>query len=212
MADATISPAALRIIKLLVGKPPQSVQDLTAAAGVTRNAVNEQLHELEQAGFVKRSIERLTGRGRPRNRFEATHAALLLLSAGKDCLVGNVIWDAIQEVGGDELTDKVLAQVSRDVADKYRARITAKTPAGRLKQMGRVLRDEGLLVDITEEQDRMSLCKRSCAYIGMFEERRRVCTVDEQILSLVVGAPVHMVASRHDGQPCCVFQLDKKAK
>lgn len=52
-------------MKLLVGNPPQTITDLIRAAGVTRTAVTEQLNELVAAGFVERSMERLSGRGRP---------------------------------------------------------------------------------------------------------------------------------------------------
>ena len=76
MADATVSAAGLRIVKLLVGNPPQTVSDLIDTTGVTRTAVTEQLNELVAAGFVERSTERLTGRGRPRHLYKATDAAL----------------------------------------------------------------------------------------------------------------------------------------
>lgn len=209
MADATISAAGLRIVKLLVGRPPQSVAELTEAAGVTRTAITEQLDELERAGLVERTVERLSGRGRPRNRFRATPAALLLLGAGKECLLGRALWQAVEQVGGEVLVDKLLKQVSAEMAKYYGRRITAKTPAGRLRQMNRLLCDEGLLVEIDEQGEHVSLLKRSCSFIGMFEDHRRVCQIDEQIMSIVVGRPVRQVACRHDGDPCCVFEIDK---
>ena len=39
MLNATISPAGLRIVKLLVGHPPKTVASLIRATGVTRTAV-----------------------------------------------------------------------------------------------------------------------------------------------------------------------------
>ena len=212
MTDATISAAALRVIKLLVGKPPQSVAELTEAAGVTRTAITDQLNELETAGLVERTVERLDGRGRPRNRYRATRAALLLLSSGRENLIGQALWKAIEEVGGDSLVDEVLEKVSHELAAVYQRRVTAKTPAGRLRQMNRILCEEGLLVDVAEQGNHMTLTKRSCTFIGMFEDQRRVCQIDEKIMSIVVGKPVRMVACRHDGDPCCVFEFDKKGR
>jgi len=209
MAGATISAAALRIVKLLMGRPPQTVAELTKAAGVTRTAVTEQLNELEHAGLVERTVERLSGRGRPRNRFRATQAALVLLGSGKESLIGQALWQAIEEVGGDALVEKVVKQVSGDLAKYYGRRVTAKTPVGRLRQMNRLLRDEGLLVEIIDEGKHLSLAKRSCSFIGMFEDNRRVCQIDQRIMTLVVGKPVRQVACRHDGDPCCVFEIDK---
>ena len=61
--EALVSQAGMRIVRLLVGRPPQSVTDLIEAAGVTRTAVTEQLNELLAAGFVERTTERPMGRG-----------------------------------------------------------------------------------------------------------------------------------------------------
>ena len=46
MRDATVSDAGMRIVRLLVGKEPQTVVDLMRATGVTRTAVGYQLIEL----------------------------------------------------------------------------------------------------------------------------------------------------------------------
>jgi predicted ArsR family transcriptional regulator len=165
---------------------------------------------LEHAGFVERTVERLDGRGRPRNRFRTTDAALLLLAAGRESLIGRALWRAIEEIGDEDLAEKILDSVSVALANDYLRYITAKTPAGRLRQMNRLLCDEGLLVEVVEQSGSISIHKRSCSFFGMFEEHRRVCRVDEQVMSLVVGKPVRKVACRHDGDPCCVFEIDKK--
>jgi predicted transcriptional regulator len=81
MSDAIITAAGLRIVKLLVGRPPQSITGLLTDVGVTRTAITEQLNDLAAAGFVERQAQRLPGRGRPRFLYRATDAALVLLFA-----------------------------------------------------------------------------------------------------------------------------------
>ena len=76
--------------------------------------------------------------------------------------------------------------------------------------MNRLLCNEGILVEVVEEGGSIAIHKRSCPFIGMFEDGRRVCRVDEKVMSLVVGKPVRKVACRHDGDPCCIFEIDKK--
>ena len=95
MSHVTISTAGLRVMKLLVGNPPQTISELIRAAGVTRTAVTEQLNELVAAGFVERDTERLPGRGRPRHLYKATQAALVLLFASNQRLVVPAIWKAM---------------------------------------------------------------------------------------------------------------------
>lgn len=208
-AGAAVSAAGMRIVKLLVGKPPQTVADLIRAVGVTRTAVTEQLGELVAGGFAVRTSERLPGRGRPRHLYSATDAALLLLFASNQRLLVPAMWRAIRQLGGEALKRQVLSRVSREMADHYRRRIHAKTPAERLRQMTELLVEEGNLVDVDQDAEgRLVINRRSCGFFSMFEESRSVCSVDEEMLSRVVEAPVHRLACRHDGDPCCRFVLD----
>ena len=208
MPDATVSTASLRIVKLLVGRPPQTISDLVKAIGVTRTAVAEQINDLIAAGFIEQSTERLTSRGRPRHLYKATDAALVLLFASNQRLVVPAVWRAIRNVGGAALTTKILKQVSRDMAEHYNCRITAKKPKNRLRQLFDVLTGEGCLIEAVEgPEGQLVLNKRSCPFISMFDEQRNVCYIDQAILSKVVGRPVRKTACRHEGAPCCTFEI-----
>jgi DeoR family transcriptional regulator, suf operon transcriptional repressor len=208
MSEATISAAGLRIVKLLVGNPPQTVSDLIRVTGVTRTAVTEQLNELVAAGFVERDTERLSGRGRPRHLYKAADAALVLLFASNQRLVVPAIWQAIHSVGGDELISKVLKRVSRTMAEHYNRQITAKKPHERLQQLMKLLMAEGGLIEAVEDADgQLVLHKRSCPFISMVDERRSVCYIDQEMMSAVVGRPVRQMACRHEGAPCCTFEI-----
>jgi DeoR family transcriptional regulator, suf operon transcriptional repressor len=208
MPEAIVSPAAMRVIKLLVGNPPLTVADLIDATGVTRTAVTEQLNELVAAGFVDRAVERLPGRGRPRHLYSANAAALLLLFASNQQVVVPAIWQAIDELGGDQLRGQIARRVTQLLADHYRPRITGHTPEERLRQVTQMLCEEGHLVDVKHDGDgQLVLRKRTCPFINMFEENRTVCGVDLDLLSELVGAPVEQTTSRHDGAPCCTFAV-----
>lgn len=207
-AEATISAAGMRIVKLLVGSPPQTVAEMIRTMGVTRTAVTEQLNELVAAGFVERTTEKLVGRGRPRHLYFATQASLLLLFASNQRIVVPAIWRAITEHGGEELTHKVLDYVSAALAEHYRRRIRGETPLERLCQMSKVLNDEGMLVEVDEDDDgQLIMRRRSCPFISMFDESRNVCFMDKEMMSQVIGAPVRQTSCRHDGSPCCSFEL-----
>ena len=204
----TISPAALRVVKLLVGNRPLTVSELIETLGVTRTAVTEQLNELVAAGFVERTIEKLPGRGRPRHLYAATVAALLLLFANNQRLVVPAIWQSIADVAGEETLRKVVCRVTESIVEHYRPRINGNTPEERLRQMTSVLVEEGHLVEVAEDaQGRIALRKRSCPFISMYEENRTICGLDLDLISQVVGAPVQQTRCRHDGDPCCEFSI-----
>ena len=207
MAEVTVTAAGLRIVRLLVGQPPQTVTDLTTATGVTRTAVTEQLNDLVAGGFAERFTERLPGRGRPRHLYRATAAAHLLLFADHQRQVAPAIWQSIEEIGGEELIRRVLRRTSAALADHYKRRITATEPADRLRQMASVLCHDGALVDVEGNGDGLQILKRSCGFLSLYDPKRSICLIDEMMMTEVVGRPVRQVASRHDGAPCCVFEL-----
>ena len=213
MSRTTVTDAGMRVVKLLVGNPPKTMAELIKATGVTRTAVTEQLSELTAAGLVTRTVERTPGRGRPRHRYEATDAALLLLFADNRRLVVPALWKAIDEVGGEEFTKKVLKRVGKSMAKHYGSRVKGRTPRTRLRQLIELLREEGGLLDVGNDgSGGLRIHKRSCPFFSMYEKTQSVCAVDREMMSLVVGAKVKRTACRHDGAPCCTFELARKGE
>ena len=208
MPDPTTSAAGLRLVKLLVGNPPRSVEELVKALGVTRTAVTEQLDELMTAGFVRRREERQV-RGRPRYLYSATNAALQELFPGSPSLVVPAIWEVIEEIGGDKLRRQVLNRVSSRLAKHYKRQLKGKTPAKRLRELAKLFRKtEGNLVEIESRGGhRLAMRRRTCSFFSMFEESRALCQIDEKMVRSIIGAPVKKTACRHDGDPCCVFEI-----
>jgi predicted ArsR family transcriptional regulator len=205
---ASVSAAGMRIVRLLVGTPPQPVATLIEETGVTRTAVTEQLNELVAAGYLERTTERLPGRGRPRHLYSATNAALMLLFASNQRLLVPAIWQAVNSTCDRATIDRVIAEVSRSLATYYQEQITAKRPEDRLKQMTKLLQEEGVLLHVDKTKDGgLVVHKRSCPFISMYEETGAVCCVDLQMMNEVVGVKVVRTACRHKGAACCSFAI-----
>ena len=211
MSDVTVKSAGMRVIKLLVGRPARTVGELIEEMNVTRTAITEQLNELVAAGYVERRVEKLPGRGRPRHRFSATQAALVLLFANNQQLVVPAIWKAIEDFGGDKLIHKVMRAVNRSLLEHYRTQITASDPRRRLAQFRTILEQEGGLVDLVTQHGQVTITKRSCAFISMFDDQRHVCAIDLDLISSIAGCPVRLAACRHDGAACCQFEIDTRS-
>jgi DeoR family transcriptional regulator, suf operon transcriptional repressor len=207
MPEAAVSAAGLRIVKLLVGTPPKTVADMIDATGVTRTAVTEQLNELVAGGFVRKTTERLRGRGRPRHLYAATDAALTLLFASNQRFVVPAMWRAIEESGGPKLVRQIVTKVGRMLAEHYGHRIKSQKPRQRLREMTALLSEEGGLVEAVEKDGHLVLYKRSCPFIAMLDEHQSICCVDQEMMSAVVGQPVRRTACRHEGAPCCTFEI-----
>jgi len=199
----------MRLVRLLVGRPPQNVEDLTAALGVTRTAVTAILDELIAARYVEFSKERLPGRGRPRHLYTATPLALTELFRSTHGLMVPALWRAIEAAGGNDLKQQVIEQVSLAMAEHYKKLLKGKTLEVRLRELARVLRQrEGDLVQIERDKEGVLAIRRlNCPFFGIFQQGRTACRLDEKLLSLVAEAPVRQTACRHDGDHCCVFTI-----
>jgi len=201
----------MRVVKLLAGCPSRTVGELIDETGVTRTAVTEQLNELLAAGFIERNLEYLVGRGRPRHRYSATLSAMVLLFANNQKLVVPAIWKAVHAIGGEKLTKRVLRSVSRSLAKHYKEKITATDPKKRIVQYAAILEAEGGLVDLSTKGGHLTVTKRTCAFIGMFDNNRNVCEIDIRLMAAIAGCPVRQTSCRNDGAPCCQFEVDTKS-
>jgi predicted ArsR family transcriptional regulator len=204
---ADVSTAGMRIIRLLMGNPPQTMTQLIRSTGVTRTAVTEQLNELVASGFVERSTEHLQGRGRPRHLFRTTEAALLLFFPRDQQLAVSCLWKAIEDVGGEELRTKILRKFGRILAEHYNRRVTAKKPEERLRQFADVLCKEGSLIEAKQTNSHLTMFKRSCPFICLTDDKHSICVVDQDMMTHIIGRPVRRIASRHDGAPCCTVEI-----
>ena len=110
-------------------------------------------------------------------------------------------------LGGEELSGKVLKRVSRALADYYNSKITAKKPQERLRQFIGQLAAEGGLIEAVRTRKGTSCSKTQLPFISMVDEKRSVCHIDLEMMSAVVGRPVRQIACRHDGDPCCKFEI-----
>jgi predicted ArsR family transcriptional regulator len=209
MPEVSLSATSLRILKVLIGSPPLTVPDVMKALGVTRTAVVDQFRELIASGFV----ERITAppekrRGRPRHLYSATPAAMLLLFVDAQRIVLPVIWDAVNAVCGPKLANEVHRRVAAAIVEHYRPFVTDHTPAGRARQLVKRLAEEGHLVEMSQDgPDRLVVRNRSCGFLSMCDDTRTACGIHLSGISGLLRTRLRMTASRHDGAPCCRFEI-----
>lgn len=208
----SISEPAMRIMKQLVGRPPQTISELVKSLDVTRTAVCEQLDELIARRYVHQSREHDGRRGRPRYLFSATDLAMRQLFEGNQDVVVPAMWRSIRQHFGDEAVDTIVFDIARELAEKFVHLITATTFRGRMKEFVALLMRHGRLVELHEQKTHFELMKFNCPFSSMADDTGVLCCIDRLAMQLIVGngqiAPIQLVRSRNDGNHCCVFHLD----
>lgn len=204
MTPIPISESGLRLMRLLVGRPPQTLHQLMAGAGVTRTAVTEQIAVLTAAGYIERRVER-GGRGRPHHLYQATDLALQLFPTQERRLVPALL-EAVEEVAGGELLAAILDRVVDKLTAFYRARISAESPEERLRQLMTMMQEKGVVVDAASaEAGQWMIRERSCPFVNIVGPKREACEVERRMISRLVGADVEMTECRLDHCHGCSF-------
>ncbi|MCA9103567.1 MAG: SMC-Scp complex subunit ScpB [Planctomycetales bacterium] len=206
MNATTVSPAAMRIIHVLAGNPPHTIQQLVEATGVTRTAVSEQVKDLMARGLVSRSTRR-TQRGRPHHLYTATDHALSTLFSNHQRLMVPALLRAVADVAGQEVAREAMVRASKVLVQHYREQLTAEAPAERLRQFADVLSEEGILAEVSEEGGQLRLRQRNCPFADMVDDERNICSAERSMLDAIVGQPLSIVGCRLDGCPSCTFEL-----
>jgi predicted ArsR family transcriptional regulator len=210
LSQRMLSPAGIRILKLLAGRSPQSMADMVESLGVTRTAIVDQLNDLQSKGHVERIIEPAARRGRPCHRYETTPKAMALLSALSDCRMERSLWQAIHKVGGETLINQVADQLAKTLTNRYCQSIDSDDPAERLYALGRLLESEGVLVEFEKTDEHLLLKKRNCPLFRLMNESCDMCEVGLQIMRQTVDQSITRTACWHEGDPCCIYKLPLK--
>gem|GEM_PF-488441 len=206
----SISPVGLRIMRLLIGHPPRTMTELIDGIGVTRTAITEQLNGLITSGYIVQTMERLSGRGRPRYLFSATQLALKQLFEGNQDRVVPAIWRALRKHGSPEIIQKVGEEVADELADYFNRQMTAVGPKERLKEFIEIICKGGSLGMYREEDGDPIFDRLGCPFISMYDGTEILCEIDRMTMTKVVGAEVERIRYRQEGSPCCCFRIKKK--
>ena len=156
-----------------------------------------------------RSGDGASPRPRPPPPLVLHHFRVGFLFASNQRLVVPAIWQAVEELGGMDMSKKVLTRVSQILADHYKSKMTATEPKARLEQFIDLLRSEGGFPKLAPGWPPGDV-QTELPFISMCNDARNVCCVDLDMISDVVRRRAS-VACRHDGDPCCVFEMEDDA-
>lgn len=212
----SIGEAGMRIMRLLIGHPPLTMTEMIDALHVTRNAITEQINDLIANHYVRQTQERDGGRGRPRYLFSATELAMKQLFEGYQDVVVPAMWRSLRRQLGDEAVEQIAQDVADEIADRFIRQMHARTPQGRIREFFDILERQGRLVEINEKKNAIEIRKYNCPFISMSDETGTLCYIDQLCMRQILGegepAPVKLISSRNEGNPCCTFRLDLSPK
>jgi DeoR family transcriptional regulator, suf operon transcriptional repressor len=174
--------------------------------GITVGAVRQQLGPLGQAGLVAHRDER-QGPGRPRRWYCLTPAAEALFPKRYGQLANQLL--GFIEDSDPDLVASAFQRRAEQRRERAAARLAGRDLEGRVRELARILDEDGYLADCEPVGDGSWLVtERNCAILDVARHHHEACSSELAFLRAVLpDASVERVAHVLGGARRCAYQI-----
>ncbi|MDP7274993.1 MAG: MarR family transcriptional regulator [Planctomycetaceae bacterium] len=182
-----------------------SVRDLCEIFGVTPTAIRQRASRLLQRGLVRRDVVRRPSRGRPQYIYRVTERGFRELGDNYGDLA-RILWRALKQIDDPTIRAGVMACVKRSLVDHYGQWVGTGTTAERFANLSSALADDGYDVELDERNGLPILRERNCPYPELATSDPEICSLEQEVLSEVLGTDLGLIQCWRDGKSCCEFE------
>lgn len=207
---AMIAPADIAMLDILRKRGALSVSELAAEMDVTATAVRQRLNRLMAQSLITRDSSR-EGRGRPTHYYHLTEEGRRQSGANfADLAIA--LWQEIQAIDDDEVKQGLMERLARRLAGIYAARMHGRTLEERMSALMEFFCERNMPVSLDRDGDLPVLQVEACPYPGLAEQDRTICSMEQHMMSELLGEEMQLNGCRLDGKGCCSFapQSDKR--
>lgn len=202
----SINQSDFAVIQMLLRDGALTINEMVERLGVTATAVRQRLSRLQESGLIQRSAV-VDGRGRPSHRYELTEAGRRTVGNNLADLAC-ALWAEIHEIEDAEIRRRVVSGAVRRLAEGYAFQVTGDTITDRLKSAAKLFADRDIPIALETEDGLPVLRVLQCPYPDLANDDHRVCEMEQQLFSQVIGGPVDLCQCQQAGDRCCTFQPD----
>jgi predicted ArsR family transcriptional regulator len=185
-----------RLLDQLKRLGPRSAGDLGRVLGITKMAVLQQLHDLEEQGLVQRAAQR-GRRGRPTLLWSLTTAARRFFPDAHAELAVSLI-DCLKEGLGEEALAEVIQTRSRHQIQRYRTEMaSAGTLAKRLKVLAAARTREGYMAEVQPTTLGYLFIEKHCPICVAATACTGFCSEELDVFRRVLGRDVRIERAEH---------------
>jgi predicted ArsR family transcriptional regulator len=193
-----------------------TVKEIAAHLSISINATRQYLIVLEKEGLVVRTTQKSTT-GRPAILYSLHPDAIEEFpKTYRDFSIK--LLAEVQERIGTQATIELLREVGKQIADEVQPSIRENIEPGgsydslrdRLKSVVKVYQLYGKFPELLEDDISFALKNYNCLIFGVAKENPLACTVDESIVSELVGATAVKEKCIREGDECCLYRIKKE--
>ncbi|MFX1516810.1 MAG: helix-turn-helix transcriptional regulator [Promethearchaeota archaeon] len=195
-----------------------TIKEIADELDISINATRQYLIVLEKEGFVAKS-QRKGSSGRPAMGYTITEEALSVFPKSYADFSIKLVSEIKDRIGPAE-TNEILKKIGKRIADEVRDEMEAEIKPdknldplrNRLEALAKIYVKYGKYPELVEEEDSYALKNLNCLIYEIAKADPLVCTVDETIVSELVGKEAIKEKCLRQGDECCLYRIKKRDK
>jgi DeoR family suf operon transcriptional repressor len=210
MADG-ISSRQQQILNLLLEKKSGlCIDEIAAALGISRNAVQQHLNKLERDGYVEFGSLYKTA-GRPLRTFVLTEAGLNSFPK-QYAWFSELILSNLKEKMGQEDFRRYLHQLALSLSQSLLPRFEGLTTDKRIEELLKVMDSLGFQTRTSEDEEGQppSIEAFNCVYHDLANKHEEICEFDRALISTLLNREIDHAECMSKGGAKCCFKIKKK--
>lgn len=185
------------------------VGELCELLGVTAPAVRQRLGRLMAEGLIDREVEK-QARGRPSHRYRLTKKGER--QAGDNYYdLAAILWDEICQVSDNDVRSGLLKRLAKRLAESYAGSVSRADLPARMRDLARLMSEREVPFEVDETGELPTITALACPYPDLAEHDRGICSMEQIMMSEVLGEAIELSACRLDGGGCCSFSPSGEA-
>jgi DeoR family transcriptional regulator, suf operon transcriptional repressor len=195
--------------QLMERKAGATLDELVAAVGLSRTAVNQHLMALEREGYVRKGVPRRTGR-RPQNVYVLTEQGTNSLFPKQYSWFSRLMFQTLREQVGEAQVAQYMYDLGVKLSAGLIPRLIGKNRNERIAEIVSIMNETGFIARTISSEDADKLPRvecRNCVYHDLSKDYPEVCRFDIGFLAGLMGAEVEQQSCMQRGGDCCRFRF-----
>jgi len=194
--------------QLLEHKNGMTVDEIIAAVGISRTAVNQHLIALERRNFIQKGSPRKTG-GRPVQTYILTQEGTNQFPKQYSWFSALLVSTLRSELGPERL-DRYMFDLGMKTSASLIPRLVGKTRSERITETVAIMNEAGFRAAEIDPEGASKLSRvecTNCVYHDLTKDYPEVCRFDIGFLSGLMGTEVEHQTCMQRGSDTCRFRF-----
>jgi predicted ArsR family transcriptional regulator len=179
--------------------------EIATAVGTGTSAVRPHLDRLSADNLIEAEVVR-GGPGRPRYRYRLTEKGHELFARGYRDLAMTMV-DAVLEIGGRVLLDRVFERQEQKLIERYAGRVDGLPFDARIREVAAILDECGYMTQIERTETGYMLSEHNCPVSRVAGECHSACESERRLIARLCDAEVHLAHISPTGDTPCRYEV-----